>query len=196
MGQSHAQKLVSEHFPGPFDKPPFFNFIQSLNGLVPRDGGVETHLILHLSYPRTGKSVNSETLWELCTVQYKELDYAIAMCLQEGRYCFTAKSDMKSTFQNLSIKPQDWCWLLMVAYHPITKEKYYFVDKCLPFGAIIPFAHFQRFSNSVSHIFKKSTGKKTNNYLDWFPLCCPDQSLVQWAGRCNVWISVRPLISQ
>ena len=40
---------------GPFERPPFDNYFQSLIGLVPKDGGKKTRLIFHLSYPRNGK---------------------------------------------------------------------------------------------------------------------------------------------
>ena len=47
-------------YAGPFEEPPFEDFIQSPIGLVPKDGGNKTRLIFHLSYPRDGMSVNSE----------------------------------------------------------------------------------------------------------------------------------------
>ena len=43
---------------------------------------------------------------------------------------------------------------------------YYFVDKCLPFGAAISCSHFQRFSDAVAHIISTRTGRKLVNYLD------------------------------
>ena len=52
-------------YAGPFDSIPFKNFIQSPIGLVPKDKGKDSRLIFHLSHPRTGKSVNSETLDKL-----------------------------------------------------------------------------------------------------------------------------------
>ena len=52
------------------DDPPFDFFIQSPIGLVPKDGGEDTRLIFHLSYPRNGLSVNSEHPKEYCSVQY------------------------------------------------------------------------------------------------------------------------------
>ena len=90
------------------------------------------------------------------------------MCLAEGRGCFIAKSDFKSAFRNLPIKPKDWRWLVLFAYHPITNQKFFFIDRCLPFGASISCAHFQRFSNAIAHTFKFKTGKDTDNYLDDF----------------------------
>ena len=51
---------------------------------------------------------------------------------------------------------------------PITGKNYFFFDKCLPFGASISCAHFQRFLNCVAHIHRARTGKSMNNYLDNF----------------------------
>ena len=51
--------------------------------------------------------------------------------MHEGKGCHTTKADMKSAFRNLPIKPDDWCLLVMFAFHPVTGVKYFFVDKCL-----------------------------------------------------------------
>ena len=58
--------------------------------------------------------------------------------------------------------------MLMVAESPFDGKKYYFIDKCLPFGASISCAHFQAFSNVILHIVKFKTGKHNVNYLDDF----------------------------
>ena len=136
--------------------------------MVPKGEGADTRLIFHLSFPRNRNSVNSQTLKELCTVHYKYLDYAIALCVKVGRGCYIAKSDMKSTFRNVPIKHEHWCRLVLYAHHPVTNQKFYFADKCLPFGASISCSHFQHFSDSVAHIFKWKTGDDTNNYWDDF----------------------------
>ena len=44
------------------------------------------------------------------------------------------------------------CWLLLKAKHPITGIIYYFIDKCMPFGASISCAQFQKFSDSMKHL--------------------------------------------
>ena len=56
----------------------------------------------------------------------------------------------------------------MKAVSPIDGKTYYFVDKCLPFGASISCSHFQRFSNAVKHIVQWRTGNNLVNYLDDF----------------------------
>ena len=72
-------------FAGPFDKPPLEYFVQSPIGLVPKDKGLKTRFIFHLSYPRSGNSVNSGTPKELCTVKYPDFDEVVKLCLKD---CF------------------------------------------------------------------------------------------------------------
>ena len=120
-------------------------------------------------YTRDGKtSVNANTPPEICSVKYPDFNDAIQLCLEAGRFCFIAKSDMKSAFRNLGIKRKHWKFLIMKPKSPIDGKIYYFVDKCLPFGASISCLHFQQFSNAVKHIVQHKTSKKLVNYLDDF----------------------------
>ena len=161
------KEVKANRYAGPFEEIPFKNYIQSPIGLVPKDGGKDTRLIFHLSYPRgKGTSVNENTPAELCTVQYPDFNEAIQLCLQAGKGCKIAKSDMKSAFRNLGIKKDHWKYLLMKAKSPVDGKTYYFVDKCLPFRASISCSHFQRFSNAVKHIVQWRTKKNLVNYLD------------------------------
>ena len=96
------KEVKAERYAGPFEEIPFDNYIQSPIGLVPKDGGKDTRLIFHLSYPRSrGTSVNANTPKNLCTVKYPDFMEAIQICLREGVSCNIAKSDMKSAFRNL-----------------------------------------------------------------------------------------------
>ena len=150
-------------FVGPFKEIPFEFYIQSPIGLVPKAGG-DTRLIFHLSHAVNGTtSLNTNTPRELCTVVYNDFSQAVQMCIEAGQGCYAAKADMKSAFRNLPIRPQDWCLLVMLAYHPVMGEKWYFVDKCLPFGSSISCAHFQRFLNTIQYLFQARSGKKANN---------------------------------
>ena len=165
------KEVEKGRYAGPFDEPPFEHFIQSPIGLVPKDQGKDTRLIFHLSYPRSGKSVNSETPKEKCKVKYPDFCDAIKMCmdiLPEDilQVIFAGKSDMKSAFRNVPVRKQDFMLLIMMAVNPMTGKKVFFVDKCLPFGASISCALFQEFSDSVAHIFRFRTGNNTVNYLD------------------------------
>ena len=161
------KEVKESRYAGPFDSIPFDHYIQSPIGLVPKDGGKDTRLIFHLSYPRgKGTSVNANTPVDLCSVKYPDFNNAIQLCLREGRGCKIAKSDMKSAFRNLGIKRDHWRFLIMKAVSPLDGRTYYFVDKCLPFGASISCSHFQRLSNAVRHIVQFRTKKSLVNYLD------------------------------
>ena len=156
-------------FAGPYEKPPFDNFVQSPIGLVPKDGGRKTRLIFHLSYPRnSGKSVNSNTDPKFCTVKYKDFDDAIRMCIETGKGCYLGKSDFTAAFRNLGIHPSDWHLLVMKAENPQNGKTYYFIDKCLPFGHSISCYLFQEVSDAIEHILAYRTKKHSINYLDDF----------------------------
>ena len=186
---------------GPFDNPPFENYIQSPIGLVPKSGNLgKTRLIFHLSFEfnkdkEEGKSLNQCTPKEMCKVKYRDLDHAVVSCLsthkeaqkenrsnlhfdemetvptsKDDQYpIFMGKTDVQSAFRLVPLSIWSWSWLLMLARHPVTKKWKYFVDKCLPFGASISCAIFQRFSNALCHIAKFRAGQDTiTNYLDDF----------------------------
>ena len=61
-----------------------------------------------------------------------------------------------------------WCLLVMKAKSPIDGKVYFFVDKCMPFGAAISCKIFQEFSDALSHIVQFRSGKENINYLDDF----------------------------
>ena len=151
------KEVEKGRYVGPFEEIPFEHFIQSPIGLVPKDHGKDVRLIFHLSYPRSGKSVNSETPKELCLVKYPDFADAIHLCLKltngkSNKIVFSGKSDMKSAFRNLPMSKLDYMLLIMKATNPLDGKTYYFVDKCLPFGASISCSVFQDFSNAVAHI--------------------------------------------
>ena len=184
------KEVKAKRYAGPYVNVPFKTFIQSPIGLVPKNQGKDTCLIFHLSYPRNGSSVNSETPPEHCSVKYPDFDEAVHRCLDEFessfkgidlKFLFIGKSDMRSTFRNLGMSVIQFKFLVMKARSPFDGKWYYFVDKCLPFGAAISCAHFQTFSNVVGHIVQVKIQKKIINYLDdflfvaIFKVWCDDQ---------------------
>ena len=56
----------------------------------------------------------------------------------------------------------------MKAHSPFDQNWYYFVDKCLPFGASRSCAIFQAVSDAIAYLVQKCTGKEIINYLDDF----------------------------
>ena len=135
-------EVKANRYAGPFKKIPYKHFIQSPVGLVPKDKDKKTRLIFHLSYPKKGQSVNSCIPEELCSVKYPDFMEAVAICMDAGQACFCAKSDMSMAFRNIPMNRQSWCYLILKAAHPLTGKVFYFVDKCLPFGASISCAIF------------------------------------------------------
>ena len=165
------KEVKEDRYAGPFETIPFDNFIQSPIGLVPKDNGKKTRLIFHLSHPRDtekGTSVNGATPEELTSVTYKAFDDAIRLCINEGPGCYIGKSDMTAAFRHLAMKKKFWKFLVMKAQNPSDDKWYYFIDKCMPFGASISCSHFQRFSNAIAHIVKYKCKKENINYLDDF----------------------------
>ena len=174
-------KMMTEvekgRYAGPFEDIPYEHYIQSPVGLVPKDNGTKTRLIFHLSYPRNGTtSVNYNTPEESCMVKYKDLDYAVKLCIEKikefGKRIefFFGKSDLTSTFRHLPMKKECWRYLVMKAQYPGDEQNkfYYFVDKCLPFGASISCKVFQAFSDGLAHIVTVLNGDENMNYLDDF----------------------------
>ena len=101
------KEVKVKRYAGPFTVIPFDNYIQSPIGFVSKDGGRDTRLIFHLSYPRNvnpPKSLNANTPKELCSVKYPDFNRAIQLCIEAGVGCKILKSDMKSAFHNLGIK--------------------------------------------------------------------------------------------
>ena len=163
-------KVIKEvqlgRFAGPFEEPPFEYFVQSPIDLIPKDKGLKTRLIFHLSYPKDGDSVNSGIPKEFCSVKYPDFEEALRLCVQEGVGCSLAKSDMSSAFRHVPIRKDQWFLLVMKASHPRTNKVYYFVDKCLPFGSSISCAIFQAISDAIAYLVQFRTKKTNVNYLD------------------------------
>ena len=172
---------------GPFNHIPFDNYIQSPIGLVPKAGN-QTRLIFHLSYKfkNGNESVNFWIPHELCTAKYRDLDHAVNNSLEliqeaknkqvwkpeteTGKILYYGKTDLKSAFRQMPLKKQMFFLLIMKAKNPVNGKTVFFVDKCLPFGASISCAHFQRLSNALRHIVQslENLYNSITNYLDDF----------------------------
>lgn len=53
--------------------------------------------------------------------------------LEDEFHNFTVQSIWSHRY--VPIRKQDWKWLVMMAEHPVSGEKFYFFDKALPFGS-------------------------------------------------------------
>ena len=102
----------------------------------------------------------------MCSVTYLDFNKAIQLCLKAGKSCYIGKSDFTSAFRNLGIRESQWKFLILKAESPLDNRIYYFVDKCLPFGASISCSHFQAVSVAIAHLVVWRTQKDLVNYLD------------------------------
>ena len=118
-------------------------------------------LIFHLSYDfPENKSINHFTDKAKCAVKYKDLDNAVARCIDllkliGNNIIYFSKTDLISAFRLLPIKLAQRHLLLLKARHPVTKTIYFFIDKCLPFGSSISCAHFQLFFRCLGSYIRK-----------------------------------------
>ena len=199
------EKMINEvklgRYAGPFIKVPFDNFAQSPIRLIPKAGNKgKTRLIFHLSYDfKAGeKSINHFTPSKLCKIKYHDVDHAVTNSFkcrekytpiqvkQESDHSpeviiYYSKTDLQSAYRIMPLNPKCLRWFTMMAIDPETKQKFFFMDKCLPFGASISCSHFQRFSNALKHIVEFVTGEQVSitNYLDDFLFIVPSQQ------KCN-----------
>ena len=125
MWQKLMKEVKLKRVAGPFDSVQFENFAQSPIGLVPKDGGLKTCLIFHLSYDFVDvPSVNLCTLANLCSVKYQDLDVAVNLCLQiikeGGEVMYLSKTDAEIAFRILPLNKQSWPWVVMKALNPQT----------------------------------------------------------------------------
>ena len=130
---------------GPFDKPPFSNF-QVSTGLVPKKQPGQFRTIFHLSYPKTGNSINSFISKNDYSLQYTTIDNAISAIQRLSRGTYVAQTDILSAFRLFSVHPQDWELLGMK-----WEGKYYF-DKVLSFGLRSAPSIFNQLSDAIEWI--------------------------------------------
>ena len=134
---------------GPFQTPPFSNFIISPLGLVPKKEPGAFRLIHDLSYPR-GNAVNDFILPENSSVQYENLDQVIHLVKLCGRESLIAKCDIEEAFRQIPIHPSDYSLLGFV-----WDEKFYY-DKFLPMGCSSSCQICERFSHALQWIIQKN----------------------------------------
>ena len=123
-----AKEVALGHTAGPFTTPPFANLQVSPIGIVPKKHSDKFRNIFHLSFPKTGESINSSIEKDDFSLQYIKIDDAIAALIRLGRGTYLAKTDIESAFRQFPVHPDDWELL------GIYWNKSYYFDKVLPFG--------------------------------------------------------------
>ena len=143
-----SKELAAGRLAGPFECPPFPKFRVSPLGVVPKKTPGEYRLIHHLSFPR-GDSVNDGIAPEHASVQYARVDDAVVIIKQLGSGCFLAKTDIKSAFRILPIKPSDYDLL------GIFWQGRYYYDRAMPMGCASSCRTFEMFSTAIEWVAKK-----------------------------------------
>ena len=168
-----SQELNLDRIAGPFDQPPFEHFWVSHLGLVAKKVPGECRMIHHLSFPK-GHSVNDGISVEYSHVQYARIDDAIKLIKEVGQGCYLAKTDIKSAFCVIPIRPKDYRLLGMT-----WQGKFYF-DKCLPMGCSSLCCTYECFSTALEWVAQNKLGiKYILHILDDFLI------IARTAGLCE-----------
>ena len=164
-----AKEVSSKHTIGPFDNPPFPNFVCSSLGVRPKKlGGVR--LIMDLSRP-FGDSVNDGISKQDYTLNFCSVDDAVAICLKLGRGYKMAKTDLKGAFRLIPVAKEDWN---LLGYK--CDEKYY-CDTVLPFGCRSSPSLFDDLSKILEWLIKTTGGMPdVLHYIDDFWWAAPRES--------------------
>lgn len=169
-----AAECANGTIAGPFDSPPFPNFVCSPLFTIPKKGSTKRRLIHHLSHPKHGISVNAGIAHlDVCLSSF---DKGAAMVVEAGKGCWMCKVDIAAAYRCIPVRPQDFPLLGMR-----WKGKYYF-DKCLPFGLCSSCAIFEWFSTAAEWIVKKHGEpfiKWLIHYIDDFFLVSHDEHLAK-----------------
>ena len=146
-----AKEVLGQRVAGPFSHPPLPHFRVSPIGVVPKKTPGEFRCIQHLSYPY-GASVNDGIPVEHCRVTYSRIDDAAGLILRSGVGSCRAKTDIKSAFRIIPIRPADYN--LLGFYW---RGSYYF-DRCLPMGLASSCKTFEALSTAVQWISQTKLG--------------------------------------
>ena len=169
VSENLAKEVQFGRVAGPFDKPPFPNLQVSPIGIVPKKHSDKFRTIFHLSYPKSGESINSGIdKEEAYSLNYVTVDSAIEALQSFGRGTFMAKTDVESAFRIFPVDPRDWELLGM---H--WEGKYYF-EKFLPFGLRSSPFLFNQLAECIEWILKEKCAiSYVAHFLDDFLILEP-----------------------
>lgn len=146
-----SKELEKGRIAGPFNDPPFLDFVVSPLMLVPKRDSADFRIIHDLSYPKDN-SVNSNIDPLLASVCYELLDDCMAKILPLGPGALMAKADLQDAFRIIPIHPDDYRLLGFV-----WNGSYYY-DRCLPMGCRVSCAIFEALSAALQWILQHHLG--------------------------------------
>lgn len=179
-----AKEVALGRTAGPFTSPPFENFQVSPIGIVPKKHSNKFRTIFHLSFPKSGNSINSFIEKDDFSLQYIKIDDAISALTSLGQGTFLAKTDIESAFRQYPVHPDDWELLGM------RWNNQYFFDKVLPFGLRSAPYLFNQLSDALEWILiNKCNISYVGHILDDFLIMEPAAKTIPHSQPCTVSLS-------
>lgn len=152
---------------GPFDSPPFKNYIVSPLGAFLKRDGVKARVIHDLSYPASD-SVNGLIDPEEFSLSYASIDDAAELCKKFSSPPFLAKLDLKDAYKHVPVRSSDWHMLGFRWPDSHGNQKYYFY-KTLNFGLRSAPALFDIFASSLcDFMVYEGASRQMIRYVDDF----------------------------
>ena len=151
---------------GPFDKPPFNNYVASPMGAYQKHSG-KVRIIQDLSWP-PGKSINDYISSEDYSLQYISIDDIMHRIQLYGSHALIAKLDLADAFRHINVRQEDWELLGTVFNHDVDGvlvKKYYF-DVVLPFGLRSSPKLFSDFADALQYIMLQRGVSECHHYMD------------------------------
>ena len=152
---------------GPLQESPFTQpcHISPINSVEKR-GSSDRRVIVDLSFPKNGGSVNSAIRNELIaeeaiTLRYPTIDNLVDLVVRKGRGCALMKRDLSRAYRQIPVDMGD---IHLLGYR--WQGSLYF-DLALPMGMKSSALFCQRVSNLIRHILQDE-GYDIVNYLDDF----------------------------
>lgn len=159
---------------GPFNEPPFVDYIVSPLGAFLKRDSDKARVIHDLSFPAKG-SVNAEIDPAEFSLQYSSIDDAVALCsVINPDSVVLAKLDLKDAFKHIPIHPGDWHMMGFSWPNAAGVNMYYF-SKVLSFGLRSAPALFDRYARCLPLFWKLEGGKSgLVRYVDDFLIVASD----------------------
>ena len=150
------------HMAGPFPTPPLPDFVVNPLGAVPKRRSGKWRLIMHLSHPPPGSSVNDGIDVADFPLRYSTVYDAMDSVMHLGRGALMAKVDIKSAFRLCPVHPDDHHLLGM------WWKGHYFFDRVLPFVLRSAPCIFNCLADAIEWVAKQNGVSPLHHYLDDF----------------------------
>ena len=161
---------------GPFDHPPFNNFVASPMGAFCKRSG-KVRVIQDLSWP-PDRSINDYISSKDYTVTYISVDDITRRIQMYGPHTLMDQLDIADAFRHILVRKEDW-ELLSTVFEKIehgTVIKQYYFDVVLPFGLRSSPKLISDFADALQHIMLSRGVSECFHYMDDYITMGPPSS--------------------